>query len=76
MPPGAADPPPNGAAKLGLALSGGGFRASFFHVGVLARMAEMRLLRRVEATCARTFADLLQNRRMRAATSSSATARG
>ena len=34
--------------RLGLALSGGGFRAAFFHVGVLARMAEMGLLRRVE----------------------------
>ncbi len=34
--------------KLGLALSGGGFRASFFHLGVLARLAEERLLRQVE----------------------------
>lgn len=34
--------------KLGLALSGGGFRASLFHLGVLRRMAEMDLLRRVE----------------------------
>ena len=34
--------------KWGLALSGGGFRASFFHLGVLARLAEMDLLRRVE----------------------------
>jgi NTE family protein len=34
--------------KLGLALSGGGFRASFFHVGLLARMAELGLLRHVE----------------------------
>lgn len=34
--------------KLGLALSGGGFRAAFFHIGVLARMAETGLLRRVE----------------------------
>jgi len=38
-----------GREKWGLALSGGGFRASFFHVGVLARLAEMGLLRRVEA---------------------------
>ena len=36
-------------ATLGLALSGGGFRASFFHIGVLARLAELDLLRRVEA---------------------------
>lgn len=34
--------------KLGLALSGGGFRAAFFHLGVLARMADMGLLRHVE----------------------------
>ena len=35
-------------AKLGLALSGGGFRASLFHIGVLARLAELDLLRSVE----------------------------
>ncbi len=35
-------------ARLGLALSGGGFRAAFFHLGVLARMAELDLLRQVE----------------------------
>lgn len=34
--------------KVGLALSGGGFRASLFHVGVLARLAECGILRRVE----------------------------
>lgn len=34
--------------KLGLALSGGGFRAAFFHLGVLAQMAEQGLLRSVE----------------------------
>ena len=34
--------------KVGLALSGGGFRASLFHLGVLARMAEMDVLRSVE----------------------------
>lgn len=33
--------------KLGLALSGGGFRAAFFHIGVLARLAELDLLRHV-----------------------------
>ena len=33
--------------KLGLALSGGGFRASLFHLGVLARLAEQDLLRHV-----------------------------
>ncbi len=34
--------------KLGLAFSGGGFRASFYHIGVLAQMAEHGLLRHVE----------------------------
>jgi predicted acylesterase/phospholipase RssA len=34
--------------KLGLALSGGGFRASLFHIGVLARLAESNVLRHVE----------------------------
>jgi NTE family protein len=38
--------------KLGLALSGGGFRASFFHLGVLAQMAEVGLLRHVEVISA------------------------
>ena len=36
------------AGKVGLALSGGGFRASFYHLGVLARLAELDLLRHVE----------------------------
>ena len=35
--------------RLGLALSGGGFRASFYHIGVLARMAELGMLRHVES---------------------------
>ena len=34
--------------KVGLALSGGGFRASLFHIGVLARLAECDVLRHVE----------------------------
>lgn len=34
--------------RLGLALSGGGFRASFYHIGVLARLADLGLLRSVE----------------------------
>jgi NTE family protein len=33
--------------KLGLALSGGGFRAALFHIGVLARLADEGLLRQV-----------------------------
>ena len=35
--------------KVGLALSGGGFRASLFHIGVLAKLAELDLLRHIEA---------------------------
>lgn len=34
--------------KVGLGLSGGGFRASLYHVGVLAKLAELDLLRHVE----------------------------
>jgi predicted acylesterase/phospholipase RssA len=36
------------AGKVGLALSGGGFRASLFHIGVFARLAELDMLRHVE----------------------------
>jgi NTE family protein len=43
-----AEASPASAAKVGLALSGGGFRAALFHVGVLARLAELGILRRVE----------------------------
>lgn len=38
----------NNEQRLALCLSGGGFRASFYHVGVLARMAELGLLKHVE----------------------------
>jgi len=34
--------------KVGLALSGGGFRASLYHIGVLARLAELDMLRHIE----------------------------
>lgn len=34
--------------KVGVALSGGGFRASFFHLGVLAFLAERDILRHVD----------------------------
>jgi predicted acylesterase/phospholipase RssA len=34
--------------KIGLALSGGGFRASLFHIGLLAKLAELDVLRHVE----------------------------
>ena len=36
------------AGKIGLALSGGGFRASLYHLGVLAKLAELDVLRNVE----------------------------
>jgi predicted acylesterase/phospholipase RssA len=47
-----AAPPATAAARnpfprLGLALSGGGFRATLFHLGVLRRLAELDLLRDV-----------------------------
>ncbi|MFN0086848.1 MAG: tetratricopeptide repeat-containing protein [Blastocatellia bacterium] len=35
--------------KVGLALSGGGFRASLYHIGVLAKLADIGVLNRVEA---------------------------
>jgi predicted acylesterase/phospholipase RssA len=38
----------NWRGKVGLALSGGGFRAALFHLGVLARLAECDVLRSVE----------------------------
>src|SRR5512132_4680536 len=44
-PPVTEDP---GHPKLGLALSGGGHRAAFFHIGVLARLAELGLLRPIQ----------------------------
>ena len=34
--------------KIGLALSGGGFRASLYHIGTLTRLAELGLLHQVE----------------------------
>ena len=48
VPPGGQQGSRSGNPRLGLALSGGGFRAAFFHLGVLARMAELDLLRQVE----------------------------
>jgi predicted acylesterase/phospholipase RssA len=36
------------SATLGLALSGGGFRAAFFHLGVMARLAKAGLLRELK----------------------------
>ncbi|MDP9342048.1 MAG: patatin-like phospholipase family protein [Actinomycetota bacterium] len=39
---------PAGPSKLGLALSGGGFRTAFFHIGVLLRLAELGALKHVE----------------------------
>jgi predicted acylesterase/phospholipase RssA len=34
--------------KIGLALSGGGFRASLYHIGALAKLAELDVLRHIE----------------------------
>ncbi len=34
--------------RIGVAMSGGGFRASLYHIGVLAKLAELDLLRHVE----------------------------
>ena len=34
--------------KVGLALSGGGFRASLYHIGILAKLAELDVLRHIE----------------------------
>jgi predicted acylesterase/phospholipase RssA len=36
------------SGKVGLALSGGGFRASFYHLGILAKLAELDMLRHIE----------------------------
>lgn len=42
-------PPISIHGKVGLGLSGGGFRASLYHIGTLAKLAELDVLRRVEA---------------------------
>jgi NTE family protein len=39
--------PDDAALKLGLALSGGGFRAAFFHLGVLSQLAKAGVLPRI-----------------------------
>jgi len=41
-------PPLEGESRLGICLSGGGFRASFFHIGVLGRLAQRGILRHVQ----------------------------
>src|SRR6266850_4899401 len=45
-----AAPQPEGKRKrrIGLALSGGGFRASIFHLGVIRRLEELRIMKDVE----------------------------
>jgi len=40
--------PTSNRSRLGLCLSGGGFRASLFHIGVLAALAEREMLHQVE----------------------------
>ena len=42
------DPLSDGDELIGLALSGGGIKAALFHIGVLARLAEIDLLRRLD----------------------------
>ena len=39
--------------KIGLALSGGGMRATLFHLGILKWLAEMELLENIEHTSTR-----------------------
>ncbi|MDH3664334.1 MAG: patatin-like phospholipase family protein [Alphaproteobacteria bacterium] len=39
---------PDDGGPIGLALSGGGVKAAVFHIGVLARLAELDLLRRID----------------------------
>lgn len=46
--PGGQLAPAPARGKLGLALAGGGFRASLFHLGVFRRLAELDVLRRIE----------------------------
>lgn len=43
---------PSASDRVGLALSGGGFRASLYHLGVLARLADEDRLREVEVLSA------------------------
>ena len=38
--------------KIGLALSGGGFRASIFHLGVIRRLEELGIMREVDVISA------------------------
>lgn len=70
--------------KLGLALAGGGFRASLFHLGVLYRLAQLDLLRRVEvlstvsggSVVGALYALLLKRERLRGAAATPATPAG
>jgi len=38
----------NNKIRIGLALSGGGFRASFFHLGVIRRLEELGIMKNIE----------------------------
>ncbi|MGI9420269.1 MAG: patatin-like phospholipase family protein [Geminicoccaceae bacterium] len=46
------DPIPGDGGPVGLALTGGGLKAALFHIGVLARLAELDLLRQVDVISA------------------------
>ena len=43
---------PSKPARIGLALSGGGFRASIFHLGVIRRLEELGIMKRVHTISA------------------------
>ena len=46
--------------KIGLALSGGGFRASIFHLGVIRRLEELGIMQDVNVMSMRNKANRLE----------------
>jgi predicted acylesterase/phospholipase RssA len=54
MSPDPHEPPsqPDARRRIGLALSGGGFRASIFHLGVIRRLEELRIMQDVDVVSA------------------------
>src|ERR1044071_10071481 len=64
--------------RLGLALAGGGFRATLFHLGVLVRLAELDLLRHLHVISSVSGGSILAAHymlRLKAALEGSATGR-
>ncbi|TXL17304.1 hypothetical protein BMR04_06060 [Methylococcaceae bacterium HT3] len=53
---------PQSSEKIGLALSGGGLRASFFHIGLLAQMAEQGVLKSVAVISTVSGGSIIQAR--------------